>query len=377
MDMIMYLLDCAEAKLPADEIPASEELAEMFGLKFRWVTSIGFAVRNDVKYPEDMSAYGTREAERKFNYFTQKYSLIKEFMGNFELIENLYGPGTTWYIRKSLTYQSPVVSGPGWLAVGDACGFTNPLYSPGITATMSTSTYAAELTHQALEVAKSAPDADAAELSVRKMFAPYDDFARRLIPALNQMNRFQYVSFRAPILGTRLSALWQFFAGIEVGFPKLTVETYASNSIKWAWGSMLPEYETVARKVIETIAPIPLEESVPDATVRELIEFSDGILRAAFDSAPTDSDRFGFRWDSFLRYYDRSLNYSEEFSPGDHYCRQCPGCGSWFALHPGWRKCYTCGHKRTAEESAIIYNPALTEDELNKLRKIRQMPSSA
>lgn len=110
--------------------------------------SIGFAVRNDVKYPEDMSAYGTRETVRKSNFTANKYDIIKEFMTNFELIENLYGPNTTWFIRKSLTYQSPVVSGPAWLAIGDASGFTNPLHSPDITAAMSTSTYAAELTHR-------------------------------------------------------------------------------------------------------------------------------------------------------------------------------------------------------------------------------------
>ncbi len=71
-------------------------------------------------------------------------------MTHFEQIENLYGPGTTWFVRKTLTYQSPVVSGPGWLAIGDACGFTNPLLSPGITANMATSTFAAELTRKAL-----------------------------------------------------------------------------------------------------------------------------------------------------------------------------------------------------------------------------------
>ena len=185
MDMISYLLDCAEAGLPGDHIPSSEELARIFGLKFRWITSIGFAVRNDVKYPGNMSAYGSREAERKFNYFVQKYDLFKKFIANFKLVEDLYGPGTTWIIRKSLTFQLPVVSRPGWFAIGDACGFTNPLLSPGITATMSTWTYAAELTHQALSEAKSAPDTTAAELAIRKTLTPYDSFAKRLIPALD------------------------------------------------------------------------------------------------------------------------------------------------------------------------------------------------
>ncbi len=369
MDMISYLLDCAEASVPGDQIPSSEELAKMFGLQFQWVTSIGFAVRNDVKYPEDMSAYGTREAERKFNYMVEKYSLIKEFMTHFELIENLYGPGTTWFVRKALTYQSPVVSGPGWLAIGDACGFTNPLHSPGITAAMSTSTYAAELTHKALEAAQSATNAEAAELSIRKTLAPYDDFAKRLYPALNQMNRFNYVCFREPRLGPQISCLWQFFAGI--GIPgwqlirqdyNLTFQTYVPHSINWAWGSMVPEYDAVARKAIELIGPIPLEDSVPDATVRELIEFSNRIKKVA-----VDSNRFNFRWDGLLRYYDIYLNYSEEKTFKDKFARQCSHCASWLVLRPDWKKCYSCGKERTDEEAAIAWNPPLAVDEVKAL----------
>ncbi|KAL8728492.1 MAG: hypothetical protein Q9181_005326 [Wetmoreana brouardii] len=352
MDMISYLLDCAEARVPGDQVPCSEELAKMFGLKFRWVTSIGFAVRNDVKYPEDMSPYGTKEAERKFNYFVEKYSVIKEFMSNFELIEDLYGPGTTWFVRKSLTYQSPVVSGPGWLAIGDACGFTNPLHSPGISAAMSTSTYAAELTHKALEAAQNAKNAEDAELSIRETFDPYDDFAKSLIPALNRMNRFNYVCFRDPRLG------WQLIRSNL----NLTFETYVPHSINWAWGSMVPEYVEVSRKAIELLAPIPLEDTVPDATVRELIEFSNSIKKEA-----VASNRFNFRWDGLLRYYDINLNYIEEKDFRDLLSRKCTGCGAWLALRPDWKKCYACGKERTDEEAAIVWNPPLVVSGLESI----------
>jgi len=67
----------------------------MFNCKVKWIYSIGYAVRNDVKYP-DISALGNSEAERRFNYFANKYSKIKDFMGHFTLIENQYGPGSTW-----------------------------------------------------------------------------------------------------------------------------------------------------------------------------------------------------------------------------------------------------------------------------------------
>ncbi|KAK5989590.1 Flavin-dependent halogenase malA [Cladobotryum mycophilum] len=364
MDMLSYLLDCAEAGVPGDQIPSTEELAKMFGLTPRWVMSIGFAVRNDVNYPEDMSAYGSGEAERKFNYFVQKYSLVKEFMTNFDLIENHYGPGTTWFIRKSLTYQSPVVSGPGWLAIGDACGFTNPLLSPGITANMSTSTYAAELTHKALEAAKSAKKAEVAELSIRAAIAPYDAFVKRLIPALNQMNRFNYVCFREPRLGPQVSCVWQNLAsamaawGSVQGKYTLTPETFLPYALSWAYGSMVPEYDAVARKGIETFAPIPLEDSVPDTTVREFVEFANGMMAVALESSCSK-----VRWGGMMRYYDNNLAYSLENKSTDDYTRQCPGCASWIVLRPDWRKCYSCGKERTAEEAAITWNPPLAVDD--------------
>lgn len=370
MDMITYILDCAEAGIPGDQIPSSEELAKMFNLNFRWTTSIGFAIRNDVKYPEDMSKYGTKEAEKKFNYFVEKYDIIKQFMKNFELIEDLYGPGTTWFIRKSLTYQSPIVSGPGWLAIGDAVGFTNPLHSPGITASMSTTTYSAELIHKAIDNVKCIKSSIEAEKVIRTTFEPYDRFAKSLIPALNQMNKFNYVCFRDPRLGPQVSCLWQFFAGI--GIPgwqlirqdyNLSFKTYVDHSINWAWGSMVPQYDAVAKKAIELIAPIPLEEKVPDQIVIQLIEFSNKIKVEA-----VQSNTFNFRWDGLLRYYDLFLNYDEEkFAQKDTFARQCDSCGSWVHCRQDWRKCYSCGHLRTEAQASITWNPPLAVDEVKAL----------
>lgn len=330
--------------------------------------SIGFAVRNDVKYPEDMSQYGTREAERRFNYFVEKYSLVKEYMTNFELLENHYGPNTTWFIRKSLTYQSPVVSGPGWLAIGDACGFTNPLFSPGINASMSTSTFAAELTHKIFEEAQRAPNTEAAELSIRTILTPFDDFAKRLIPALNQMNRFNYCCFRDPRLGAQISGVWQNLASTIAGFGlmqkkstvkkfTLTSETFVPYALNWAYGSMVPEFGEVTRKVIELIAPIPLEESIPDDIVRQCIEFTDNIKAGIIGTGRCD-----VRFAGMFRTFDNSLNYLVEKTTKDDMAHQCSSCSSWFLRHPEWKKCYSCGSERTDAEATIIWNPPLTEE---------------
>ncbi|KAH7324218.1 hypothetical protein B0I35DRAFT_423745 [Stachybotrys elegans] len=361
MDMLSYLLDCAEKGIEGDQIPSTAELAKMFGLTYRWVTSIGVASRNDVKYPEDMSEYGSTEAERKFNYFVRKYSIMTKFMAHFDLIENLYGPGTTWFVRKTLTYQSPVVSGPGWVAIGDATGFTNPLFSPGITANMSTSTFAAELTHKAFEAAEKESSVDLAEATIRSTMAPYDEFAKDLVPKLNMMNRFNYVCFRDPRLGPQVSCMWQNLASAIAGFGSvvkkftLTPETFLPYALRWRWGSALPEYNAVALKAIELIKDIPLDEPVPDAIVREVIDFANQMKPVAKKIL---KDRGAdIRWGGFFSCYDHDLNYIEEKTRGDNFTRLCSHCGSWLVLRPDWTKCYTCGVGRTPEEATIDWYP--------------------
>ena len=125
---------------------------------------------------------------------------------------------------------------------------------------------------------------------------------------------------------------------------------------------MVPEYDAVARKAIELIAPIPLDSPVPDATVQELITFSNEIKKKA-----VESNRFNFRWDGLLRYYDLFLNYNEEKTHKDQFARQCGACGSWLVLRGDWKKCYSCGEGRTEEAAAITWNPPLAVDEVKAL----------
>jgi len=84
-------------------------------------------------------------------------------------------------IRKQLAYQTQVVSGPGWVTIGDGIGFTNPLYSPGITASMASSTYAAELTREALS--------KKTEEERHEVWKSYDEWCAAAIPSLHQMNK--------------------------------------------------------------------------------------------------------------------------------------------------------------------------------------------
>jgi len=196
--MINHLLDLNQAKTPADQYPSTNDLIKKFDLKFRWVVSIGFALRSDVAFPADLQEYGSCEAERKFNWIVKRYTKITQLMNKHTLIQDLYGPSTTWYVRKNLTYNCPRVTGNGWAAVGDATGFTNPLYSPGINANMATSIFAADITHEYLNT-------DA--LGKQKIMQRYEIFCKGRIENLNRMNVFNYVLMRSPQLGA-LGPIW-------------------------------------------------------------------------------------------------------------------------------------------------------------------------
>lgn len=157
------------------------ELAEMFGCKVKWIWSIGYATRDDVAYPADLEKYGASDPERRFNYITQKYQKLTEVMKLFTLLPNYHGPGTTWFIRKQLAYQSQVVSGPGWVTIGDGVGFTNPLLSPGINVGMASSTLAAQLTVDAIKTRN--------EEERAKVWKRYDEYCQTAVPSLHKMNK--------------------------------------------------------------------------------------------------------------------------------------------------------------------------------------------
>lgn len=74
------------------------------------------------------------------------------------------------------------------MAIGDAVGFTNPLFSPGINVNIGTSVFAAELTQHYM-----------ADLESRtEVLSKHDAYYENRIPGLHRMNVFDYVCMRPP-----------------------------------------------------------------------------------------------------------------------------------------------------------------------------------
>ncbi|CAJ2500360.1 Uu.00g032130.m01.CDS01 [Anthostomella pinea] len=336
--MINFLLDLNAQDVHPDEYPSSMELAKRFGLKFRWVVSIGYALRDDVVYPSDMSSYGSCEAERKFNWITGRYALMKGLMDKHRLVQDLYGPKSTWFIRKGLTYQSPTVAGPRWAAIGDAAGFTNPLYSPGINCNMATSIYLAEATQKYLSGTK--PD------QAKQMMAAYNRFCAGRVPNLHRMNRFNYLLMRSPKTGP-LGPLWQYLCGTgNEHWRKMRTYTLADVAevlTSWEWGANRPEFIAFADRAI-AIMDGPPSRAEPEA-VAALLELSARMVAEALAS-----DKYEGRWAGLLRWYDDDLVRCPEKTERDVLARRCEACRNWRILRGDCCRCPTCGAANTRNE---------------------------
>ncbi|KAJ4357160.1 uncharacterized protein N0V89_001735 [Didymosphaeria variabile] len=344
--MINYLLDLNQANTPSDSYPSMEEVAQRFNCKVRWVTSIGFALRSDVVYPssEELQRYGGCEAERKFNWITSKYPRMQAYMDRHRLVKDLYGTNSTWFIRKQLTYSTPILSGianktgddgdgMAWAAIGDAAGFTNPLYSPGINCNMATSVFLAEKTPYLLSRGR---------LEKEKTLDQYNKFCSERVANLNRMNKYNYVLMQSPRTGP-LGPLWQYMSGTGNALWRrssefVSVDRVAEFVTTWEWGSQHPEYTMFAKEVIRLLGN-RLDDGPPEeARVEEVLQLSEEMMARA-----KQSGKYINRWAGLFSWYDDELRFNASKKGRDKLAVRCEGCGNWRILTGVSTRCCTCG----------------------------------
>ncbi|OBT73313.1 hypothetical protein VF21_08408 [Pseudogymnoascus sp. 05NY08] len=261
MDLISYVIDNARRNVPARDIPSTKVLSEMFDCPFEFITSIGWAVRNDHKFPDNLEEYGATESERKFTYFKRKYPTLERLMDNsYAILPNYYGK-KTYFVRKSMAFQSPVVAGEGWLAIGNSAGFTNPLISPGINAGIGGAFYAAMLT-QEIFAAPEKSSRVVMKKSANAFQAYHHDF---MMPRLNQMNRYWYSMFRDHrLFEAMIPTFWT--VGIqEVDY--LYGASFVPEDINWVVGAGTTDFQTLSKAALDILEPsfdgvAPTEDAV-------------------------------------------------------------------------------------------------------------------
>ncbi|KFY33105.1 hypothetical protein V495_08428 [Pseudogymnoascus sp. VKM F-4514 (FW-929)] len=333
MDLISYVIDNAKRNVDASDIPSTQLLSEMFDCPFEFITSIGWAVRNDHKFPDDLEEYGATESERKFTYFKRKYPTLERLMDNsYALLPNYYGK-KTYFVRKTMAFQSPVVAGEGWLAIGNSAGFTNPLISPGINAGIGGAFYAAMLTQEIFDAPEESSRA-VMKKSANAFQAYHHDF---MMPGLNQMNRYWYSMFRDHrLFEAMIPSFW------AVGVQEVDTRygaTFVPEDINWVVGAGTADFQSYSTAVLDVLEPTLDGVAPSEYAVEQVQALSKQLRQRLHDKFP------GNKWGRYLRKYDDCLRLvpgkHERDIGGKYTCIKCVGCKYW--MHNFCDFCLICG----------------------------------
>ncbi|MCJ1329727.1 hypothetical protein MMC10_006407 [Thelotrema lepadinum] len=341
MDLVAYIIDCASNGVPACDLPCTQDLSDMFECPFEYVTSIGWAVRNDYKFPQNIEDYGATDSEQKFHYFQRKYPALDRLMTDvYELLPNYYGP-RTYFVKRSLAYRSPVVAGNGWFAVGNSAGFTNPLISPGINNGMGGVYLAAALSKELLD-----EPLRRVRALMTKNAAIYQRYSHdTLMPRLDQINRYWYNLFRDHRL---FDALIKCFWPLGITDVNTLAADYSTDGeLNWILGF---GNDTLVKFITDVLAVLESSDEVLDQpTVSQIEALSRQCLLSYNEQYPAS------KWGRFFRKYNNQV----EKIPGKrerdrHYAYvravRCLGCKQF--IHNKTPACPVCGTRLVLEEAS-------------------------
>ncbi len=218
-----------ERVLGARSLPSREELEEAYACPTEPITSIGLSLRMD-RDPRMQD-----DPRGAFEHYRKRYPAIGALLDGGRIREDHYGPNTTFMSRLNYRGHATQVAGDGWLLVGDAAFFVDPLISPGLTGGTAGAWHAARVSVAAL-------DAGRVE---RERFADYELFIGALQPALERDNELVYMSFNHP----ELLALVQRFQEIDARrhFHEHRAAEYGEEDTN-VWGILTPAYQELQLK---------------------------------------------------------------------------------------------------------------------------------
>jgi flavin-dependent dehydrogenase len=123
--MVDYLLDHLDA--PDIDLPPRADLGVHFGgTPPDDIVSIGVTVRDD----EDTARH--LPPGQRFQHYIDRYPGLAEFMSGYELVEHPYATIQRFTQYRGIAHHTVQATGDGWLAMGDAAVFVNPLFAPGL-----------------------------------------------------------------------------------------------------------------------------------------------------------------------------------------------------------------------------------------------------
>ncbi len=233
-------------------IPDRKELSEEFGCPFEEIVSIGLVLRNDRdRWLKD----DVREA---FEHYQRKYPAIRQLLQGAKPISDHYGTGQDFMQRLAFRGYSRRISGDGWLLIGDAAFFVDPLISPGLTGGTAVAYRAATASVKALERRR----------FDREVFADLEAFTHELHDALERDNQLVYMSFNHPQSLALIQRLQEIDARKHFLDNAKAAYSEADTNV---WGILSPSYQELQQRAWNImhdaehqLADIPLDEQTAD-----------------------------------------------------------------------------------------------------------------
>jgi flavin-dependent dehydrogenase/AcrR family transcriptional regulator len=209
--------------------PSRVQIEQEYGCPTRELLSFGLTLRSDrdERLREDPST--------AFDYYREKYPVLQQILHGATLVDPYAGEPSLQSRRSMRGYARRVV-GDGWLAIGDAAFFVDPLISPGLTGGTATAFRAAVGVGEWLD--KGAV--------YEEQLSDYQDFVHELHAALERDNQLVYMSFNHP----RLMALIQRFQEVDARRHFLIHQNdQYSNEDTNVWGILSPAYQEMQKEL--------------------------------------------------------------------------------------------------------------------------------
>lgn len=216
-------------------LPSRLELMDRFGCPASEIVSIGMVLR------QDRDSHLRDDPRAAFETYRHKYPAIDKVLEGAELLSGYYEPGSPFSSRSGFRRHARQVTGNGWLLIGDAAFFVDPLISPGLTSGAATAFRAVHATIEALENPQNGQAA----------FAGYEEFAHRLHDALERDNQLVYMSFNHP----EALEIVQRFQEIDARrhFSEHEGNDYLLEDIN-VWGILDEDYQILQRKLYQVMS---------------------------------------------------------------------------------------------------------------------------
>ena len=224
MKMLNYLATLDSPLLTRDE------LAQKFNCPYEQIWSIGIVLRSD---RDRVLSQGPQAV---FEHYRRQLPTLATLLEGSKILQAHYPNHNPYGVRKNFRRFAQQVTGDGWLLIGDAAFFVDPLRSPGLTGGVATAYYAAQEVLGAL---------DEGNLS-RSRFECYETYVRELYDMLEEQNQIAYMSHNHP----QAISLVRRFGEVSSRkhFNSICDEPYQMADTN-VWGHLFPEHQRRQRMV--------------------------------------------------------------------------------------------------------------------------------